>query len=457
MKQFKSFLGYWVSIFTIFFFLLLYSEKNESGNLDGKLQVFFFIISYSAIIAFILEFVKVKFVNDKWFWFKTIFLNLLINVLHSILYQLITVGDIESTHAIVFQSSLSTLILFALIVFRNYNLFKFKYVEFNFGWKQNTILIGKAILFFSIVTVPFYYDFYIDNYKLTDIKLYILQLIIYPIVSILLSYLVFYLFRNLKISNFIKILLCSILVLIFINFASLASVYIKHSNLFITLILNFFPASFILFYIFNSYHKRNELKKENLNLSVSKIQISQEYQELKNQINPHFLFNNLNTMISFIEENPKKAIAFGHHLAGVYRHYLKNSNEDFISLIDELSFIQNYLDIYKAKFNNSLEFTIPANILKSDYILSSVLQEIIDNIFKHNVIDAENIMKVDISKEDDLLVIKNSKVLKNKIDSTKMGLNNISKRYELLTNQKLIINDSDIAFEVQIPILKYED
>jgi two-component system LytT family sensor kinase len=457
MKQFKSFLGYWVSIFTIFFFLLLYSEKNESGNLDGKLQVFFFIISYSAIIAFILEFVKVKFVNDKWFWFKTIFLNLLINVLHSILYQLITVGDIESTHAIVFQSSLSTLILFALIVFRNYNLFKFKYVEFNFGWKQNTILIGKAILFFSIVTVPFYYDFYIDNYKLTDIKLYILQLIIYPIVSILLSYLVFYLFRNLKISNFIKILLCSILVLIFINFASLASVYIKHSNLFITLILNFFPASFILFYIFNSYHKRNELKKENLNLSVSKIQLSQEYQELKNQINPHFLFNNLNTMISFIEENPKKAIAFGHHLAGVYRHYLKNSNEDFISLIDELSFIQNYLDIYKAKFNNSLEFTIPANILKSDYILSSVLQEIIDNIFKHNVIDAENIMKVDISKEDDLLVIKNSKVLKNKIDSTKMGLNNISKRYELLTNQKLIINDSDIAFEVQIPILKYED
>ena len=169
------------------------------------------------------------------------------------------------------------------------------------------------------------------------------------------------------------------------------------------------------------------------------------------------MFNNLNTMISFIEENPKKAIAFGHHLAGVYRHYLKNSNEDFISLIDELSFIQNYLDIYKAKFNNSLEFTIPANILKSDYILSSVLQEIIDNIFKHNVIDAENIMKVDISINDDFLVITNSKVLKNKIDSTKMGLNNISKRYELLTNQKLIINDSDIVFEVQIPILKYED
>ena len=66
-------------------------------------------------------------------------------------------------------------------------------------------------------------------------------------------------------------------------------------------------------------------------------------------------------------------------------------------------------------------------------------------------------MKIDISKEDDFLVIANSKVLKNKIDSTKMGLNNISKRYELLTNQKLIINDYNIVFEVQIPILKYED
>lgn len=457
MKQFKSFLGYWVSIFIIFFFLLLYSEKNESANLDGKLNVLFFIISFTAIIAFNIELVKSKFANNKMFWFKTIFFSLLINSIHSILYQLIKSGKIESIYAIIFQSSLSTLILFALIVLRNYNLFKFKYVEFNFGWKQNAILIGKAILFFSIVTFPFYYDFYIDNYKLNDIKLYVSQLIIYPTVSILLSYLVFYLFRNLKISNFIKILLCSILVLIFINFASLASVYIKHSNLFITLILNFFPASFILFYIFNSYHKRNELKKENLNLSVSKIQLSQEYQELKNQINPHFLFNNLNTMISFIEENPKKAIAFGHHLAGVYRHYLKNSNEDFISLIDELSFIQNYLDIYKAKFNKSLEFAIPTEISKSDFILSSVLQELIDNVFKHNIIDAEHIMKIDISINDDFLVITNSKVLKNKIDSTKMGLNNISKRYELLTNQKLIINDSDIVFEVQIPILKYED
>lgn len=457
MKQFKSFLGYWVVLCVIFFFLLFYSEKRESSNLEGRFDVYFFIISFTAIIAINLELVKSKFATNKMFWFKTIFFSLLINSIHSILYQLIKSGKIESINAIIFQFSLSTLILFALIVFRNYNLFKFKYVEFNFGWKQNAVLIGKGILFFSIVTFPFYYDFYFDNYKLNDLKIYVSQLIIYPTVSVLLSYLAFYLFRNLQISNFIKILLCSILVLIFINFASLVSFDIKHSNLIITLALNFFPASFILFYIFNSYHKRNELKKENFNLSVSKIQLSQEYQDLKNQINPHFLFNNLNTMISFIEENPKKAIAFGHHLAGVYRHYLKNSNEDFVSLIDELSFIQNYLDIYKAKFNNSLEFVIPADILKSDYILSSVLQEIIDNIFKHNVIDAENIMKIEISKDNNFLVITNSKVLKIKVDSTKMGLSNISKRYELLTNQKLIINDSDIAFEVQIPILKYED
>lgn len=457
MKQFKSFLGYWVVLCLIFFFLLFFSEKRESTNLDGRFDVYLFIISFTAIIAFNLELVKSKFANNKMFWFKTIFFSLLINSIHSILYQLIKSGKIESIYAIIFQSSLSTLILFALIVLRNYNLFKFKYVEFNFGWKQNTILIGKAILFFSIVTVPFYYDFYIDNYKVNEIKTYVLQLIVNPTLSVLLSYLIFYLFRNLKISNFIKIIICSIIASLFFDFITFFSFVFKIKHVFILFIINSFPASFIVFYIFNSHHKRNELKKENFNLSVSKIQISQEYQELKNQINPHFLFNNLNTMISFIEENPKKAIAFGHHLAGVYRHYLKNSNEDFISLIDELSFIQNYLDIYKAKFNNSLEFTIPANILKSDYILSSVLQEIIDNIFKHNIIDAEHIMKIDISINDDFLEIKNSKVLKNKIDSTKMGLNNISKRYELLTNQKLIINDSDIAFEVQIPILKYED
>jgi two-component system LytT family sensor kinase len=445
MKQFKSFLGYWLVLSVIMFSLMLISQKNILESLNKRIDISFFIFTLTALICFSLIYIYNYVKKYKYNIIITLFLNFILGILHSSIYQIILEKNIRIS-TIMLQASLATVILFALLVLRKYKLLKFSYVEFNFGWKQNLFLIGKSYLFFCLILLPFFTDLFYRKESLS----YLLKIFYFPIISLFINYFLFYFSRNIKIINILKI----VFVCFFTYFLSIIFGYmffdVKGSNFLPTIILFYFPSCFLLFYVFNSYTIKSKLEY----LNVKK---TQEYQELKNQINPHFLFNNLNTMISFIEENPMKAIAFGHHLAGVYRHYLKNSNEDFISLIDELSFIQNYLDIYKAKFNNSLEFTLPVDILKSDYIMSSVLQEIIDNIFKHNIIDAENIMKIDISKEDDFLVIANSKVLKNKIDSTKMGLNNISKRYELLTNQKLIINDYNIVFEVQIPILKYED
>lgn len=444
MKQFKSFLGYWVVlcvILSIMFFVDLISQKKT--ELDySKL---FFIVVFSFLISFSLIYVYSFFKNNRYSFILTLLINFILGLLHSFLFQLILEKNYRVS-IIIFQAALLTVILFALIVLRKYKLLKFIYVEFNFGIKKNLLLIGKSYLLFSI----FHFPFHFESIKQLNDYLGFFYICFSPIIVLFINYFFYFFLKSLKTVNLLKIILCCFFT--FLVFVGINSLFfdIKQSNVVPTLITYFFPLSFILFYVFSSYNKSIKLQIKN-NLKT------QQYQDLKNQINPHFLFNNLNTMISFIEENPKKAIAFGHHLAGVYRHYLKNSNGDFISLIDELSFIQNYLDIYKAKFNNSLEFTLPTEISKSDYILSSVLQEIIDNIFKHNVIDAENIMKIEISKDNNFLVFTNSKVLKINVDSTKMGLSNISKRYELLTNQKLIINDSDIAFEVQIPILKYED
>ena len=77
------------------------------------------------------------------------------------------------------------------------------------------------------------------------------------------------------------------------------------------------------------------------NLSLNFANKETEYLQLKNQVNPHFLFNNLNTLIAFIETNPHKAIAFGHQLSNVYRHYLNNENDDFVLLADEIEFISD--------------------------------------------------------------------------------------------------------------------
>lgn len=445
MKQFKSFLGYWLFLTFILFILMFLDKKDVINELERRTDILFFIPTLSALISFSLNFIYEYVKKYKYNIIITLFISFIIGVFHSFIYHLILENDLRFS-TMLLQSLIATVILFSLIILKKFNLLKYSYVEFNFGWKQNLFLIGKSYLFFCLILLPFFTDLL---YKKESFS-YLLKIFYFPIISLFINYFLFYFLRNIKIINILKIIfVCFFTYLLSIIFGYMFF-DLKGSNFLSTIIFIYFPSCFLLFYVFNSYTIKSKLEY----LNVKK---SQEYQDLKNQINPHFLFNNLNTMISFIEENPKKAIEFGHHLAGVYRHYLKNTNEDFISLIDELSFIQNYLDIYKAKFNNSFEFTIPTEISKSDFILSSVLQEIIDNVFKHNIIDAENIMKIEISKENDFLVITNSKVLKNNVDSTKMGLNNISKRYELLTNQKLIIKDSEAIFEVQIPILKYEN
>ena len=191
-----------------------------------------------------------------------------------------------------------------------------------------------------------------------------------------------------------------------------------------------------------------------LSNSISKKNV--EYLQLKQQVNPHFLFNNLNTLISLIEINPKKAIAFGQHLSNTYRHFLKNQEDDFILLTDEISFIKEYLEIYKAKFENGFSFNIDINFSNNQCILSLSLQEIIDNIFKHNNLEETNPIEISIYSVTDMLYISNSIQLKNSLETTEIGLNNINNRYQLLTQRTIEVTQTLNTFQVGLPILILE-
>lgn len=192
-------------------------------------------------------------------------------------------------------------------------------------------------------------------------------------------------------------------------------------------------------------------KIQSLSFSFSKKE--SEYLQLKNQINPHFLFNNLNTLIAFIEINPQKAIEFGHHLSNVYRHYLKVENDDFVKLANEIDFTKEYTAVFKAKFEDGFAFKIINEANENQYILSLSLQELIDNIFKHNVLDAKNPIAIEVQINQNELIIKNTKNNKQANHSTKKGLENINKRYNLLTKKEITIIENDTFFEVRIPIL----
>lgn len=278
-------------------------------------------------------------------------------------------------------------------------------------------------------------------------------MILVPVFSFLFIRLFVY-FKFNTIANILLSSFCSVI----ISFFSVVILVLKefkfNSNLGVYLII-YLIGLFSSLSIYAFLYYRNQISEKKL-LKLQNIQKDAQYLELKNQINPHFLFNNLNTLISFIEVNPSKAIDFGHNLANVYRHYLKKQEEDFVSLKDELLFIKEYLEIYKAKFENGFNFSISDEFRENQYVLSSTIQELIDNIFKHNNLDEENPIEIKIYTENDSLIIYNSVVSKNVTDSTSSGLNNINKRYEILTNSSIVITNDENSFSVQLPILNLE-
>lgn len=229
---------------------------------------------------------------------------------------------------------------------------------------------------------------------------------------------------------------------------------INPGSLIISFLIVLFSNLFLFLFIrFRDNNKISELKYQKLSKDFSKKEA--EYLELKNQINPHFLFNNINTLITFIELNPDKAIAFAHNLANVYRHYLKNQSEDFVLLESEIDFILQYLEIYKAKFESGFNYNIKANTADL-YVLSSSLQEIIDNIFKHNLLDDSLPIQIIIYTENDYLIIQNTVEEKVIETSDQSGLKNINKRYEILIQKSIEINCDSGVFSVKLPILKLQ-
>lgn len=217
-------------------------------------------------------------------------------------------------------------------------------------------------------------------------------------------------------------------------------------------LFSIFAALFI--YTFVSYRDKmnNSLKKITM-LSKSFSKKEAEYLQLKNQVNPHFLFNNLNTLISFIESDPKKAVEFGHNLSNVYRYYMKSQTEDFVSLKSELAFIKEYLEIYKAKFEAGFSFEIEA-AGEGDYILASALQELVDNIFRHNILDEQNPLSIKIAMDEEHLIVKNTVFNKRNDSVSGTGLDNIAKRYQILVQKTIVVEKDSYYFCVKLPVLK---
>ncbi|MBW4360800.1 2TM domain-containing protein [Flavobacterium taihuense] len=180
-----------------------------------------------------------------------------------------------------------------------------------------------------------------------------------------------------------------------------------------------------------------------------------KFETLKNQIDPHFLFNSLNVLSSLIEENPENAQRFTTSLSKIYRYVLEQKDKELVSVEEELSFAKTYMNLLKMRFENSLFYELPETVVNPDAkVVPLSLQLLLENTVKHNVVSEQRPLHIRIFIEGDYLAIQNDLQKKEVIQSRQgVGLQNIVDRYGIITNRKVLIEQDEKRFTVKIPIL----
>jgi hypothetical protein len=181
-----------------------------------------------------------------------------------------------------------------------------------------------------------------------------------------------------------------------------------------------------------------------------------QLQNLKNQLNPHFLFNNLSVLTSLVQKNQDKAIDFINELAKVYRYVLDTKSSELVTIQEELTFINHYIYLQKIRFEDRISFEIKIDeSKKTDYLLPMCMQMLVENIIQHNETSQANPLQVIIYTENNSLIIENPIKLRSNIaDSTKTGLKNIEMRYTFYTDEKVIVMNNGKVFKVILPLIQ---
>ena len=185
--------------------------------------------------------------------------------------------------------------------------------------------------------------------------------------------------------------------------------------------------------------------------------LTSQYESLKNQVNPHFLFNSLNALSSLVYSNQDRAVDFIRKLSDVYRYVLDNQNEEVVLLSSELEFAKSFIYLNKIRFGENLEVEIAGENLVSneDKIPPLAIQMLLENAFKHNVVSREQHLLLSITVSESYVIVSNKRNPKpTPEESSGVGLDNIRARYSFLSNREVEVNADNNKFEVKLPILK---
>jgi two-component system, LytTR family, sensor kinase len=213
---------------------------------------------------------------------------------------------------------------------------------------------------------------------------------------------------------------------------------------------SFINLVFIMRYFFDRW-KESLVRAERLEKEKAHVQ----FDNLKNQLNPHFLFNALTSLNSLIFDNQELASRFLQHLSKVYRYVLQHKDRNFVPLHTELDFIQNYVFLLETRFENQLGIRfIVDNASREKAIVPVTLQILIENALKHNVVDKDKPLSIEIKTNNDYLVVSNNLQIRKLVEtSNRQGLERLRSLYAFLTEKPVIVEQTATHFAVSVPLI----
>lgn len=270
--------------------------------------------------------------------------------------------------------------------------------------------------------------------------------------------------RKRTIAAIVGTLVLNIALVYFCNYLNFIVIQGKNPEKFFNGEMNFINWFFINFAIMISAigHARgfmaawkNSTKKEVVEQKLIAKSANAQFESLKNQLDPHFLFNSLNVLDSLIEENPVQAQRFTNSMSKIYRYVLEQKDKELVSVEEEIDFAKTYCELLKTRFEDAVTFDF--NISEEDkkgFVVPLSLQLLLENSIKHNFATSSKPLNIKIFTEKGNLIIENnlqSRELPN--TSTGVGLANIVSRYNLLTERNVFVEKSEAFFRVKLPIL----
>ncbi|MFD2999695.1 sensor histidine kinase [Pontibacter toksunensis] len=218
--------------------------------------------------------------------------------------------------------------------------------------------------------------------------------------------------------------------------------------------------TFIISLCFHSWHFLQSWRQTAINAErLKKENIASQYESLKAQVHPHFLFNSLNVLTSLVETDQQQAVKFIRKLSEVYRYVLDSRQKEVVPLLEELHFLNSYIYLQKIRHGEAMQVQNDLPLDPTLMVVPLALQMLLENAIKHNVALEEEPLRIHLYVEDDYLVVQNSlqeRRIREGKESKGIGLPNIESRYSYLTNKKVQIHATAHTFIVKMPLLYFK-